>query len=59
MYSKRSFEISSDTSLVNLVGASANGVAFLAGDDSKFMTSEILHVNDGLVLPSGVKSENA
>jgi hypothetical protein len=45
--------------LVNLVGASANGVAFLAGDDSKFMTSEILHVNDGLVLPSGVKSENA
>jgi 3-oxoacyl-[acyl-carrier protein] reductase len=29
----------------------AEGVAFLAGDDSKFMTGQTLHVNGGLVLP--------
>ncbi|HEY7218353.1 MAG TPA: SDR family oxidoreductase, partial [Candidatus Binatia bacterium] len=29
----------------------ADGVAFLASDDSRFMSGQTLHVNGGLVLP--------
>jgi NAD(P)-dependent dehydrogenase (short-subunit alcohol dehydrogenase family) len=30
----------------------AEGVAFLAGDESGYMTGHTLHVNGGLVMPS-------